>query len=257
MRFMRPRAQACASPTHIYPYARQHRITICRAVRFFAAILFWQFCVVIIVVARVIDGAAVDIIVFLAYQVLGTKNRRVYAMTSKSAAPKDDPFAELNSLFAPTEVPTNISTGTKTSRTPSTIEELRASKISAIEEWRKKLADGNARAGGKQSKGDLSTPTADKNFITVRLTHGPAGNLKLFLNGSWKEDHIIPAKHEDAFWKATITFIERGQLDDELNAAKKRMHDIYYNEDGTKKPRQARGKGAKAAQNFEPDVAVE
>ncbi len=177
-------------------------------------------------------------------------------MTTKPVTLTDDPFSELNSLFSPAEVPDTIIKPKKPGKTPNSIEELRASKVETITQWRAKLANGTARGEGRQSKGDLSIPTADPNFITVRLTHGPAGNLKLYLNGVWKEDHIIPAKLEDAFWKATITLIEKGMLDEELNSAKKRMFDIYHNEDGTKKPRKVKSK-SDDNEDDKPDLSID
>ena len=169
----------------------------------------------------------------------------------------DDPFAELNSLFSPTDVPEKISPAGKQKKTGDTIEELRASKVEAINNWLKKLREGTARPEGKQSKGNLSVFAGNKDFVIVRLPHGPAGNLKLYVNGEWKETHTIPAVHEVSFWNLTTKIISGGHLDEELNAAKERMKKIYYNEDGTKKVRERKPKNDASGSKPTFDAGIE
>ncbi len=155
-----------------------------------------------------------------------------------------DAFAEFDAMFADVVVPATI---TKPKKQPKqkegeTIEEFRAKKIAKINEWISKLETDMVRPTGRGGKANLSVLTVDPAFISVKLPHGPAGNLNLYFKGVWKSHHIIPTATEVPFWKGTIMLIENGRYDEIFEAAKKTMIGIFRNEDGAPKERKPRKK---------------
>lgn len=153
-----------------------------------------------------------------------------------------DFLAEFDAMFANFDVPSKVKKPKKAKEVKErTVKDFAIDKIAIISNWIEALNSNEPRIVGRGAKKNLSNVLVDPAFVSVRLPHGPAGNLKMYFKGEWKPDHIIPAAMEVDFWKLTITAIERGIYDTVFEDAMKALVSIHQNADGTPKVRAPRG----------------
>ena len=156
-----------------------------------------------------------------------------------------DHFAEFDALFQGIVVPSTITKPTSSKKKDDSIGGMRMDKIRKIEDWIKGRESDAPRITGKGARGNLSSLAADPNYVSLKLSHGPAGNMKLYFKGDWKADHIIPASIEIRFWKATIKLFETGRYDAELEDMKKKAKAAFWDEHGNRNPPKVKNKKGK------------